>query len=116
MKPRESIYQYTHTETGTTFFATEENAELIIIRFYETKPADWKKEYISEVWQITGEKTEEILVDPITDTQRVNCLNLVPATVDIRRPYCDMGDGRIGDCRIYLKTAECCRRHDPKIH
>jgi hypothetical protein len=55
MNPRDGVYQYTHMKDGTTFFATVKHAELIIIRFYETKPADWKKEYVSEVWQITGE-------------------------------------------------------------
>ena len=59
-------------------------------------------------------KTKEIFVDPAAAAQRVNCLNLVPATTQLQRMHCNMGDGREGDCLIYLKKAEKCRFHDPK--
>jgi len=59
-------------------------------------------------------KTKEVVIDHTPDIQRVNCLNLVPATTQVRRPHCDMGDGREGDCPIFLKKKEKCRLHDPK--
>ena len=59
-------------------------------------------------------KTEEVVVDPAAEAQRVNCLNLVFATTQVPRLHCDMGDGREGDCLIYLKKAEQCRFRDPK--
>lgn len=36
------------------------------------------------------------------------CKFLVPATKNVKRPHCDMGDGREGDCPIYIgKTNKC---------
>lgn len=54
MKPREGIYQYTDKIINLTFFATEENAREILAKL-DAIPGCWKKEYIGEVWQITGE-------------------------------------------------------------
>jgi hypothetical protein len=51
-------------------------------------------------------KAKEVFVDPTADIQRVNCLNLVPATIQVPRLHCDMGDGRTGDCLVYLKKAK----------
>jgi hypothetical protein len=52
--------------------------------------------------------------DSTADTQRVNCQNLVFGTTQVPRLHCDMGDGRSGDCLIYLKKAEKCSFHNPK--
>ena len=54
MSPRESIYQYTNTVTGMTFFGTEINANNLLAQIDAVKK-NWEKEYIAEVWQITGE-------------------------------------------------------------
>ena len=61
-----------------------------------------------------SKKVKEVLVDPTTDVQRVNCVNLVPPLESVRRWHCNMGDGREGDCFIFLKKKESCRFHDPK--
>ena len=43
----------------------------------------------------------------VVDLKR--CGNLVPATEQIRRQHCDMGDGREGDCPIILGKSDYCQ-------
>lgn len=40
----------------------------------------------------------------------VRCKFLVPGSKStIQRPHCDMGDGREGDCPIYLGKSDKCK-------
>jgi len=51
------------------------------------------------------------------DLSAIDCRFLVPASEEILRPHCDMGDGSEGDCPIYLgKTTDClfCRPREEK--
>lgn len=57
---------------------------------------------------------EDFTTDSTADAQRVNCQNLVFGTTQVPRLHCNMGDGREGDCLIYLKKAEKCSFHNPK--
>lgn len=45
--------------------------------------------------------------------RKVNCRFLVPGKVDVPRIHCDMGDGREGDCRIYLGKSGRCKFRMP---
>ena len=40
--------------------------------------------------------------------KKANCTNLVPATLEVKRPHCNMGDGREGDCQILLGHDDDC--------
>ena len=52
MKPRSAVYQYTNKSDGITFFATTEDAKKLMLKIGF---GGWKREYVSEAWQITGE-------------------------------------------------------------
>ncbi len=60
-------------------------------------------------------RAKDIVTDHTGEILRVNCMNLVPGTKQVPRPHCDMGDGREGDCLVYLKKKESCIHHDPKF-
>lgn len=50
-----------------------------------------------------------------TAMQKINCVNLVPPKKDVPRPHCNMGDGREGECWIYLGKKAHCNFHSPKF-
>ena len=60
-------------------------------------------------------KVKEAIVDPTSDIQRVNCVHLSPPLEMLKRWHCDMGDGRKGDCFIFLKREESSRSSWTKV-
>lgn len=65
----------------------------------------------------TKNRVTIFMEDPILASMRVNCIHLAPAKEDGQHPHCDMGDGREGDCPVYLRMLEreCCIHRTEKF-
>lgn len=53
MDANDSMYLFTHKNTGVSLIATQGNAEELAKKFdFELNEDHWNQEYVAEVWQI----------------------------------------------------------------